>query len=401
MTISVPEFEESCLGRALDPEAICLSEQDISDAACKVDPNEEHEQGWARYLRALALQGLRKWVSKRKVQVVIGPEIEPEQPGRLLVLNGRVTQLVCGSTHSEQAEVSLQPWHDSTTAPQLVLLAQVDEEHGVISFPGVLDATSLVGEVQRLKAAREESVEVAVERFAGGLERLLRWTTLLAPEALPRRGIRISASEKTILGNHLKDWVESLLASDSALIPVTASEGATRGIMPIRSDHRFLEQNRIAREIRLLSPAIVRNSSGDYVAHAACVRPSIWAHTSLAEIQIWKNSELIWRQRATVHEPIQGPVDWPLEDLSPMEKLTVCLRPYGAIVGEQGVFTLVADEQSKAHLNEQIIQKYFEESLDVLTSAGEAKIKPELMAELMARVALNLSADEKLPSDYD
>lgn len=401
MTGRMHAMDEPRWGGPLLPEAICLDADELRQAVEALIPGEAPEQGWSRYLRALALLALRRWLKQRKASVVVGPEIRPEDPDRLLAIGGHATQLLCASSLAEEVLVPLRPWEQATTAPQLTLLALVDEDNGVVEFPGVMEASVMVAEIRKLRDCGQKAMELPVSLFEGGLERLVRWTTLLDPEALPRRGRRISASVKTILENHLKGWVESLLASDSVLIPVTALEGATRGIMPIKSDFSFLEQNRIAREIRLLSPAIVRNSSGDYVARAACARPSIWAHTSLAEIQIWKNSDLLWRQRATVDKPIQGPVNWPLEDLSPMEKLTVCLRPYGSKVGEQGVFTLVADQQINAQLNEQIIQKYFEGSPDVLTSTSEAKIEPELMAELMTRVALNLPAEENLFNDHN
>jgi hypothetical protein len=396
MTARLPAMEEPRWGGPLLPGAIVLDAEELRQAADTLVPGEDPERGWIRYLRAMALLALRSWLKQRKSAVVVGPAIEPEAPDRLLAIGGLATQLLCASSLAEEVVVPLRVWEQTATAPQLALLALVDEENGVVEFPGVLEGSGMVAEIRKLRDRVQEPMELPVSLFQGSLERLLRWTTLLEPGALPRRGRRTETSAKTILEEYLKNWVETVFTRNSVVIPITATGGATRGISPIASNFIFSETNRITQGVRLLNPVIIRTGPSEYVARASCDRPTIWADTSLAEIQIWNGSELIWRQLATVDEPITGPIKWPLKDLSSMDKLTICLRPYGSRVGNQAVFKLVADERVQPQLDETTIRQHLDDAQDPCLFASKADASPGLVAELMARAALKLSFKGKL-----
>jgi hypothetical protein len=394
MNWDLPLDDGGIAARPLELDAICLTEAEQQQAASLQDPTDPPEQAWTRYLRALALIGLRRWLKQRDAGIVVGPELEPEAPDRLLAIGGRATQLLCASSLAEGVAVPLTHWKQTATSPQLALLALVDEENAVVEFPGVIDAAALIAEIQKVGGGAGDAIDLPTALFQGGLERLLRWTTLLEPGALRRRWISEKGSVGTILKNHLRDWGNSLVASNMVLLPITISGGTRSGTFPSKWNSERKGHDTVDKGIRLLNPAIVRAGSGECVALAVCARPTIWANTSLAEIQIWKNSELIWRQKATVDKPIHSPFSWPLDNLSPIDKLTICLRPYGSRVGEQAVFTLIAAESIQAQLNEKQILKHLEDLSDSLASSSEESHEPELIAEIMARVALSLSADE-------
>ncbi|MEB3331384.1 MAG: hypothetical protein VKI83_02675, partial [Synechococcaceae cyanobacterium] len=184
-----PQADDELLGRPLDPQALCLSEEQLQQAARQVDASLPEEEQWSRYLRLQALQALKLWKQQQHLKLLIGPETDPEEPTRLLALNQKATQLLCSSPLQEEVAVPLACWRDQSTAPQLLLLAQVDEENGVVQFPGVLEAQAFIAEVHRRNAAEQQTIELPETLFRGGLERLLRWLTLLEPEALPRAGL--------------------------------------------------------------------------------------------------------------------------------------------------------------------------------------------------------------------
>ena len=190
MNWDLPLEDDGRAARPLELDAICLTEAEQQQAASLQDPADPPEQAWIRYRRALALIGLRRWLKQRSAGIVVGPELEPEAPDRLLLINGRVTQLVCASALADEAEVPLSQWQAPATAPRLLFLALVDEDHCVVSFPGVLAASRFVDEVRLAKAEAIPLVELPVARFGGGLERLLRWVTVLSTEALPRSSLK-------------------------------------------------------------------------------------------------------------------------------------------------------------------------------------------------------------------
>jgi len=399
MTVEDSAWEGKFSGRALEPAAICLSAEEIRQAASKVNSAEDPEQGWTRYIRGLALVALSSWLKQRGAAVVIGPQLEPEAPGRLLALNGLATQLLCITPQAQTVKVPLIHWRKTATAPQLLLLAQVDEDNGTVQFIGVMDATTFVIEVRHLKEEDKIAFVLPLERFRGGVERLLQWITLLEPEALPRKGIDREISVNSKLKKQLTDWVESLLAENSCLVPVMFSAQATRGISLNEINSLERGKNEYTQGIHLLCPLAYPSESGELVAQSVCTKPSIWSNTPLAEVQIWRDSNLIWRQQATVDAPICGPISWPLKDLDVDDKLTIHLRPYGLKAGNQAVLTLVAGNSIQAHRNEEAISNSIASRSIFFVRSLEVSGKPDIIAEFMARVAHSLSLGGMLDHD--
>ena len=130
--------------RPLELEAIQLTDEELAVAAERSALEHDPERAWSRYLRCMAITALKNELRRRRVPVVVGPELEPDEPERLLMLDGRCTQMICSSPLADELEVSLASWREATTAPQLLLAAVVDEDQGVVHFPGVVDAAAFV-----------------------------------------------------------------------------------------------------------------------------------------------------------------------------------------------------------------------------------------------------------------
>lgn len=379
MTTGLAEREESGWGLPLHPEAIRLSEEEIARAAALVDPADEPELAWTRYLRGLALAALRKGLKHRYAAITIGPELSPEAPQRLLALNGRATQLLCISPQAETVEVPLSPWREAATAPQLLLLAQVDEDHGTVQFLGVLDAVGFVAEIRRLGAAAKAAVELPLERFGGGLERLLRWVRLLEPDALPRAGLGGSSVaqvvERTAMAG-LQQWLAQVLSSPTLIpLPVVGTRG---GVGPV---------------VRMITPEVKSAADGSAIAQALCPTPSIWAETPLAEILVEQEGKVVWQLLATRRNPIEGPIQWPLDPLLPQQRLTIRLRPYGAPGGAYAAVTLIAPDAAVMQEGEEAIEHGLRELLEVDAGSIEQSQPEEksVVAEVRARQWLVLS----------
>ena len=380
-------MDEPRWGRALPVGAITLDQGELSQAAASLVPGEDPERGWTRYLRTLALMAMRRWLKQRGAAVVVGPEVEPEAPERLLAIQGLVTQLLCVSPLAGAVAVPLEPWQKTATAPQLLLLAQVDEDNGVVEFPGVLDAATVVGEIQKQRRSERELIELPVQLFNGGLERLLRWVTLLEPEALPRVGL----SDKTagpfadppdLAGLQL--WLKQLLRGQT-LVPLVVL--GARGGMPS--------------VVKLISPEVTSTGEGMGLALAVCATPSIWAATPLAEILLESDGKVVWQRLASRRNPIEGPVPWPLEPLLPHQRLTVRLRPHGAPGGAYASVTLGAPDNIALEKAEEAIQQVLSAFLDgEVTDAPTSMLEESSIAtEIRARCWLVLNHKLYGPSD--
>ena len=373
MTARLPAMEEPRWGGPLLPEAIALEDDELRKAVDTLLPGEDPEQGWTRYQRALALLALRRWLKHRKAAVVVGPEIRPEDPDRLLAIGGRATQLLCASSLAEEVLVPLRAWEQTATAPQLVLLAIVDEDNGVVEFPGVLEAAAIVAEIKEHLESTEESIELRTTLFQGGLERLLRWVTLLEPEALPRAGLSgMETAESGGCGvmEGLQQWLARVISS-SALVPLPVL--GTRGAA--------------SAEVRLITPEVTRTADDSSIAEALCSTPSIWADTPLAEILLEQDGETVWQQLATRQNPIEGPQPWPLKPLLPRQQLTIRLRPHGAAGGAYATLILIAPNATVMEKMEEAIQQRWQELLNTGASAIDESLQQDwaVVAEIRAR----------------
>ncbi|MGB5134452.1 MAG: hypothetical protein WBN89_04685 [Prochlorococcaceae cyanobacterium] len=374
MTSGLAERDDSAWGLPLHPEAICLSEEEMARAAALVDPADEPEAAWTRYLRALALAALRKELKQRNAAITIGPELSPEDPQRLLALNGRATQLLCVSPLAETVKVPLSHWRETAKAPQLLLLAQVDEDQGTVQFLGVLDAVAFVAEVQSQEADARATVELPLDHFGGGLERLLRWVRLMEADDLPRAGLSDMSSAqpggRAVLEG-LQQWLAQVLSSPTLVpLPVLGTRGGATA------------------QVRLITPAVKLAADGSPIAEALCRTPSIWADTPLAEILIEQEGKVVWQRLATRRNPIEGPIAWPLQPLLPQQRITIRLRPYGALGGSYAMLTLVTPDGALMQRREEAIEQGLRQLLE--TDSKDLKQSLQLSqlvaSELLARL---------------
>jgi len=182
--------------------------------------------------RQLAVAALRQALTDRRLSLPLGPELAAEDPSRLLILNRFSLQLLCGGFASDQVSLPLAPLQQAGGAPQLLLAAQVDDENGVVWFPGVLTAEELeaTGCLSRspvvLADSAAEELELDVALFRGGIQRLLTLVQLLEPEALPHLRLQPAAAAPLVL--RVREWLEGLLPPaltdlGGELVPLTAT----------------------------------------------------------------------------------------------------------------------------------------------------------------------------------
>lgn len=183
------------------------------------------EQAELRRQRHLALTALRLALEERQLDLPLGPSLDPEDPQRLLSLNHLAVQLAVTGLTSDRVCFATNPWRRQETAPQLLLVAAIDEELGVVHVPGVLTAAEVASAVGRCDL-EQDSLELPLEAFQGGLERLFTLALLVRPEALPRQALQ-PATPVPLLSQVL-DWCRGELSAaldglGASLVPVSAS----------------------------------------------------------------------------------------------------------------------------------------------------------------------------------
>ena len=174
--------------------------------------------------RALAVHALREHMATLGFSLPLGPTLALEDPERLLLLNGFRVQLVCLPYGADTLHADSAPWRIAEHAPHFLLAAWVEEELGVVWMPGVLTHDEVIAQA----AARDRAgvITLGVERFQGGVDRLLTLACLLDPQSLSPQVSRAGAgmasgAEALPVARWLRGWIDdSLLALGAQLAPL-------------------------------------------------------------------------------------------------------------------------------------------------------------------------------------
>ena len=215
------------------PQAESLDAVPIPDGAVLLTPSTAR-QGF----RGFALAALKQALAERHLDLPLGPEIDLENPERLVSLNRFAVQVVTSGMTADEISIPLMCWYQAGLAPQLLLAAQVDEENDVVWFPGVLTGA----EFQELipnHAAQKQEIALDPSQFRDGVDRLFRLVQLLEPSAISRAGLVAKPALASKAVSSVLDWLsgqldEAFTSLGGELVPATA--GAFRGVSKSRED---------------------------------------------------------------------------------------------------------------------------------------------------------------------
>ena len=84
--------------------------------------------------------------------------------------------------------------------------------------------------------------------------------------------------------------------------------------------------------------------------------PVLQAFGPLNELRLERGGVVLWQQRASSTQPIEGPIPWPIKPLEPGEQLTLKIRPRGASGGDFAVFPLRAADAKVLAENQRQVQ---------------------------------------------
>ena len=84
--------------------------------------------------------------------------------------------------------------------------------------------------------------------------------------------------------------------------------------------------------------------------------PVLQAVGPLNEMRLERGGVVLWQQRASSTQSIEGPIPWPIKPLEPGEQLTLKIRPRGASGGDFAVFPLRAADAKVLADNQRQVQ---------------------------------------------
>ena len=247
--------------------------------------------------REMAIAALRQGLADRSLDLPLGPEIDPADPSRLLAINHRAVQLVCAPVGAERVLIPLRFWQSAPTAPQLLLLAVVDDENSWVDLVGTLTATEFLAQASHAVAC-DAGLLLPINAFRGGLARLLRLVRLLRSDALPRLALPGATAGAATSGTAVAvwDWLngrlqDSLAAlggvllqpaavavrSGSAVLPAGSPAGLVH-VLSLRSDQLIWgDQDPAAPERLQLLIALAgpRPERDGVIVRLSCLQPGL------------------------------------------------------------------------------------------------------------------------------
>ncbi len=312
--------------------------------------------------RELIIKSLKQILKEKNLNIPLGPKLDLDNPERSILLNKFDIQVISTTLISDEIAVPLKNIRIKNKGPQIFLAAQVEEELNIVYFKGILTSEEF-HEILKSKKIKGDEVNISINSFTGGINRLLRFVRLLDPIAIkrayiPKQSYLISWNE---LQNKLR--ILSSVIIGAVLVSLFGPQlfrprliGGIAILTPEKYEvmsytRSFTSQKN---EICLLTPLATKNLSNELQAMVNIDEPVIYSLEPLNEINIYKNGKIIWSKSATSKEKINGYLNWPLAPIKKGDDYKLSLRPESAGFGSNVEINLKIDENKTFLKKEEI-----------------------------------------------
>ena len=318
----------------------------ISDSAVSIDIEK------VKSLDQASIVALKKVISDENLNLEVKLISSIKDLDCLVEINKFYIQIVITGISSDEAIIPLKRWYKKNSAPQLILAMSIDEENGLIEFPGLITEKEFKALIKEPNP-KNKYVNIPINSFKGGINRLLSMIQILDLEALSREGLRESKIRINLLDNlifHRKKLSLGLLilagifATPSLFKPRLVYNLASISANKLESSYTrsSSEENNI--KICLLSP----NSSFDgtkNIVNLSFDKPLIFPKTKVEKIIISKNGEIIWSREINSNKKSYKPIQWPIKPVEPNEEYLISFAQNGISSEEYLDITLKASPQ--------------------------------------------------------
>jgi len=326
--------------------------------------------------RSFAIAGLKKILIEREIDLPLGPELDLDNPNRLVSLNRFAVQIVTAGINADEITVPMNHWYRNGAAPQLLLACHVDDENNLVWFSGVLTGPEFKKAISN-QIGRKNEITISTNEFQGGIDRLLRFVRILETDAIPRMALNEQAQTQSFF-EPIKKTLQSglsvaVFAAGAVILgPAIFRPRLIGNIAMLSGDPIEMSAYKTRSsdagtpiEICLLTPNVIATGK-DPIARISVDRPIIFTLEPLNEIKVYKNEERLWRQGRTSRTKLIGPISWPSEStpVKANEKLLLKVRKEGSSPGEEATIYLQATSQDS-----------FQNLVDLENSLGNKKSK--------------------------
>ena len=235
-----------------------------------------------------------------------------------------------------------------------MLAAKIDDENNVVYFQGILTAKEFT-ELVKNRINDENIINLPIEKFKGGINRLINFVEILEPNAIPEMGL-IKNKKFNFTLEKLSNRFKKLIPLTSAAIvlilfgPEILKPRLSANIASIPLQRiEIISRSRAAAPVSacLIYPTVFNKEDSSITVLLNFDKPLIFVKEAINEIQISQNKKLIWTKKALINKPINGKIFWPLRPIKPGEKFILKLRPVGTSIGQFLEIKIVASSKEK------------------------------------------------------
>ena len=315
-------------------------------------------------VRQIVIKALEKAIKERNLDFKLGPVLNLNNPSRSIILNKFDIQITTSTLVSDETTVSLKNSKIWGKGPQLLLAAQVDEDSKIVYFKGVLTSKEFEKIIDK-KDRRKDELNVSLDSFNGGIDRLFRLVRLLDTEAIPRLKLVSKANLKIFSELKAKLKIGGFIAIGTLSAILFGPElfrpkliGSIATLTPQSFEvNSFTRSSSEKKSICLLTPTITRGEDNILRSLIKIDKPTIYSLKPLNEIKIIKDNKILWRRIASSNQKIEGPINWPLESIKRGDKFKLSLRAEGTSLGSEININLITDSTEELNKLDQIISK--------------------------------------------
>ena len=113
---------------------------------------------------------------------------------KTLIINDLYIQIAICGLEAEEVRIPLDIWQISNKSPQIILVAQVDDENNIVYFPGVLTGLKFIKFFSENSSNAKNNISIPLFKFDGGIDILFSYAKFLDKKSLPKIGLRKNES---------------------------------------------------------------------------------------------------------------------------------------------------------------------------------------------------------------
>ena len=311
-------------------------------------------------LSQLVMLAIKQIIKDRGISLKIKKKGKITDEDCVFEINNFSIQVVYTGITSDHIIVPLERWYKLNDSPQIILAASIDEENNIVFFNGIITAKEFIN-IFLEKNAKNQTFEISLNQFKGGINRLLSFVEILDSKALSKQGLtsklkpkdsffkKIGFSKRNISIAVLV--LGSIIFGPNILRPKFSYDLASLSTnqIDINSNTRGNLDDLLNTKVCVLSPFISSSDMDeDKVSNISIDKPIIYSPDPLNEITLSKDGKKLWSIKSSSQkETINGIIKWPIAPLKPEQEFLLSFRPKGSKLGEFGNLRITTSSAKK------------------------------------------------------